>query len=243
LKIRNHIHRGNHFDHSPDCGFTLVELLVVVAIVAVLSVSSVIGFGYLGNTLKAREAAGFVSDLVKQEELKVLRGDFAKAVIHFLPDYLVIEEWPPDATDYLNLGSTTCNNVPPDKHIEYKIEFSKAGNLTKKNGDGDVLEVKPVDAINSPICVPFKTASDTEWSYQLTSGDQSSAILRFVHFNLQRDNTQNSLKLLSGYGSKAVINAPYGRKRLIDEKGFTKDSLLITVGNGDEGVSEQVTIQ
>jgi four helix bundle protein len=223
---------------SPNRGFTLVELLVVVAIVAILSVSSVIGFGYLGNTLKARESAGFLSDIVKQEELKVLRGDFDKAVIHFLSDYLVIEEWPSGAAESLGFVNTTCNTN------DYEIHYAASGNLTQKNGDGDVIQVKPVIGSDTGIeCPGFLKAKDTEWNFQLTSGDQSSAIIRYVHFNLQRDNIQDPLRLNSNAGAKAVVYAPYGRKRFFDKDGNPKDSLVLQIGNSDEGVSEQVTLQ
>lgn len=233
-------------DHSSDCGFTLVELLVVVSIVAILSVSSVIGFGSLGETLRARESAGFISDTVKQEELKVLRGDFEKAVIHFLKDYMVIEEWPTGATEDLKFLEVTCATG------DYQIEFATtaSGNLTQKDGDGVVLEVKPVVAPNVPVCPSFKTSHDVEWNYQLANADRSSAIVRFVHFNLQRDGIQEGLSLKSGDRSKVEIFAPYGRKRFF--KWVTEpapphldpsSSLVITVGNADTSVNEAVTLQ
>jgi four helix bundle protein len=224
---------------SPNSGFSLVELLVVVSIVAILSVSSVIGFGYLGNSLRAKEAAGFISDIVKQEELKILRGDFNKAVVHFLPDYLVIEEWQSNATESLSLNPATCN-APPDNHIEYPIKISQTGNLTKKDGEGVVLEVRPVADTDPPICAPFANALETEWSYQLASGDQLSAALRFIHFNLQRDNSQGKLSILSNAGAVAEIRAPYGRKSFYKADGSSADALTLDVG--DINVRESVTL-
>ena len=237
MKSRNHTNHRNHLNQSSDCGFSLVELLVVVSIVAILSVSSVIGFGYLGNTLKAREAAGFISDIVKQEELKVLRGDFDKAVVHILTNYLVIEEWPTGAVDTLSLDSL-CSGDSPD----YRIVYSESGNLTQKNGDGEVILIKPVTVATSPECVNFKSQKDLEWNYQLTSGGQASAILRFVHFNLQRDSEAGGLWVTENPNSRIEIFAPYARKRFF--KGSASvDILQVAVGNTYEGVTEPVTFQ
>jgi len=220
---------------SLNGGFTLVELLVVVSIVAILSVSSVIGFGHLGNTLKAKEAAGYISDVVKQEELKILRGDFDKAVIHFLQDYLVIEEWPTGASATLSLGSACAGST------DYQITYSD-GNLTQKDGEGEVVLVKPVTA--SSECISnFKTSEDLEWNYQLASGGQFSAILRFVHFNLQRDGEQNGLWITENPGWKVEIFAPYGRKRFFKLDGSSADGLAMAVGNTNEGVSEPIVLR
>jgi prepilin-type N-terminal cleavage/methylation domain-containing protein len=235
LKNHNPVHHRNHFNHSSDRGFSLVELLVVVSIVAILSVSSVIGFGHLGNTLKAKEAAGFISDVVKQEELKILRGDFDKAVIHFLPSYLVIEEWPTEAVETLSLGSACALSS-----TDYQITYS-AGNLTQKDGEGEVIQVRPVTA--SSECIYFKASEDLEWNYQLVSGEQSSATFRFAHFNLQRDSDPGNLSILGNVGARVEIRAPYGRKGYFKNDGKSADSLIIDVGNVDENVRESITLQ
>jgi len=230
---RNHCHQLNHLNQSS--GFSLVELLVVVSIVSILSVSSVIGFGYLGDTLKAKEAAGFISDIMKQEELKVLRGDFSKAVVHILADYLVIEEWQADAIDVLALGSNDCDSN------NYKILYKASGNLTQKDQDGNVIQVKPVTS-SSNECIIFKspTNKDLEWNYQLVSGEQSSAVLRFVHFNLQRDDMGGGLTIRSSAGSRVEIFAPYGRKRYFRPDGTSASSLPIVVGNVEKDLFEVI---
>ncbi len=235
-KNPNHRNNLNHPNNPTHGGFSLVELLVVVSIVSILSVSSVIGFGYLGNTLRAKEAAGYISDVVKQEELKILRGDFDKAVIHFLSDYLVVEEWLPEATETLSLSpSLICEEG-------YQINISEAGNLTKKDGEGEVLQVQPiVGSFPTKECVDFMESKDVEWNFQLTTGDQVSPVIRFVHFNLKRDNEQSGLSILQSAGSKAEIRSPYGRKRFFKNDDSPTDTLIIDVGDSD--VRESITLQ
>lgn len=209
-------------------GFSLVELLVVVSIVSILSVSAVLGFGYLGDTLRAREAAGFLQDTIRLEELKVLRGEVEKAVIHLLSDYLVIEERPEGSTNDLNLLKEECG-----EH-DHKISFEKNGNLTKKNGEGEVLEVKGVTAGNE--CIGgFDTTKDLEWSFQLKTTDENknSAILRFVHFNLQRGSLEDPLTIKSSVGYSIEIQAPYGKKRFYNQNDNPESTLRIGIGNSN----------
>lgn len=222
--------RGNQ-----NHGFSLVELLVVISIVAILSVSSVLGFGYLGQILRVRESAGFLSDVVKQEELKVLRGDFDKAVVHFLTHYLAIEEWPTGSPLRLDLGGA-CGESG------YGISYLAipAGSLVKKNGDGEVLQITSATVAGTP-CIEFKDSEDLEWNYQLTSGDQVSPVLRFVHFNLDRSNPQNANHIVNL--SRMEIIAPYGKKRFYDSANTEKPTLTINLWNEDLTLSETAAFQ
>ena len=184
-------------------GFTLVELIVVVAIVAVMSVSTVVGFGYFGDVMRSREVAGIISDTLKQEELKVLRGDFESVTIYLLADYMIIEEVLEDSSFSLNFNGTACASG-------YQIEFEEDGNLIQKDEDGAILKI---ESVTPTKCIEsFKDSEDIEWSYQLTSGNEFSDIVRFVHFNIQRDNSDNPISITSGVGSKILISAPYAKK-------------------------------
>ncbi len=189
-----------------------MEILVVIAIVAVMSVSSVVGFGYLGDILKVREVTSFLNDLVKQEELKVLRGDFDKAVMHFLPNFVVIEEGnDPSDSLLLGLGSSCTDAYGIDG---YSIDF-QSGNLTQKNGEGEIVEVSSVSADSD--CIAFNAAEDIEWNYELISDDVTSNRIRFIHFNLSREDvTHNPIFIDTGANSRMEILAPYGKKYIYE---------------------------
>lgn len=210
----------------------MVELLVVVSIIAILSVSAVVGFGYLGDILKAREVTGFLGDVVKQEELKVLRGDFESTTVHFLDNYLVIESYAEDASLELTLGdSVDC----ADGH---NINIPIGGNLTQKDDEGTVMQIKTV-LPGTAECIQFADSKQLEWNYELSSGDQQSNLLRFVHFNLKRENLNNPIAVITEVGARVEIVAPYGKKNVYNKSGSLTDSVEITVE--DAGGNSQDT--
>lgn len=222
-------------NHLKTSGFSLVELLVVVSIVAVMSISSVVGFGYLGDILKAREVTSFLNDLVKQEELKVLRGDFDKAVIHFLPNFVAIEEGDDQSNPLLlKIGSSCIDG--------YNIDYQD-GNLTQKNGEGEVIRVSSVSAASE--CIDFVNSEDVEWNYQLSNGDLSSNVVRFIHFNLSREDAdRNPISIITGANSRMEILAPYGKKYIYYYNSDTLvESLLLTVEDSDQNSSDSLTFQ
>ncbi len=206
---------------------------MVVAIVAVMSVSSVVGFGYLGDILKAREVTSFLTDLVKQEELKVLRGDFDKAVIHFLPGFVVIEEGNDVSNPLLLSLGSSCT----DGHsIDYE-----AGNLTQKNGEGKIIEVRSVGVASE--CIEFNTAEDIEWNYELVSDDVISNRIRFIHFNLSRESaTANPILINNTNSPRMEILAPYGKKYIYSSDVLT-ESLTLTVQDFDGNSSDTLILK
>jgi prepilin-type N-terminal cleavage/methylation domain-containing protein len=198
-------------------GFSLVELLVVLGIIAILSVSSIAGFGYLGDTLKTREVTGLIGDMIQQEELKELRGDFNKATIYFLADYVVIDEDPENKALQLSFAQdVSC----AEKHkIVFDLnESALTANLIKKDDKGVVIETKSI-AKNGSECIEFKNSEGLEWDYQLIESGQFSNTVRFAHFNIQRDNLNNPVSITGGAGSKIEITAPYGKKLVYDSDG------------------------
>jgi four helix bundle protein len=223
-------------------GFSLVELLVVISIVALLSAGAVLGFGNLGTTLREKEVVGFLGDTIQQEELKVLRNDLSKARIHFLRDFLVIEEWTSDSVPTLSLDGL-CSGSADDKNR--KISYS-SGNLTQKDGEGNVIAVKNVTA-GTP-CITFDSSQDLEWNYQLKTegGAKASPLIRFVHFNLQRSHSENFFSIGSNTGSILEIQSPYGKKRLFklnSDNSFTEsNSLSFEINASGISAGDQFTI-
>lgn len=220
-------------------GFSLVELLVVVTIVAILSVSSIVGFSYLGDILRAREVTGLISDVIKQEELKILRGDFGNSTIYFKADYLIVDENPEDADLQIEL-----KNVCGADNKGYEIQFDQDGNLTKRDEEGQIVQIKNVTATASE-CIEFFNSPETEWNYQLNSNGEFSNTIRFIHFNLQRDNLVNLISIIQNAGAKLEILAPYGKKKIYLLNGTlpTTSPLELKVEDKNGNSSDTLTLQ
>jgi len=194
-------------------GFSLVELIVVIAIISILSYSSVVGFGYLGDILKVNEVSSLLKDVIKQEELKVLRGDFVGSTINFYKDYLVIEQELKDSSLKLTFEESTSSCFG-----QYQLKLSEAGNLKQWDKAGKVLNIKSVKKSETE-CVDFKSSDKIALNYQLIDSGKFSNIIEFVHFNLNRYDLKNPFSITEGSGSKIEINAPYGKKYIYGPKG------------------------
>ena len=198
-------------------GFSLVELLVVITIIAVLSASSFAGFGYLGDILKVNEVSNVLKDSIKYEGLKILRGDFVRSDINFLSDFLVINQHPKE-TD-LTLSFKRYEKCEGKYQILFTLSDDvQAASLIKKNKNGKVLNIKSVRNGGSE-CISFKNSKDTIWDYQLISSKKSSNIIRFTHFNIQRSNLNDLMSIAEGNGSRVEIRAPYSKKYFYDSDG------------------------
>jgi len=221
-------------------GFSMVELLVVVAIVAVLSVSAVVGFGRLGDFLKIREISGLVSDSLQHEELKVLRGDLEKATLYFLKDYLVINEEFSDADLVISFDATACANGYQIKHV-MKTGMTSAS-LNKTDEEGRSVEVVTVNKDDTD-CVDFKDSAEREWNFQLTDGDLVSNKIRFVHFNANREKLENPVYIDTGAGFRVELKAPYAKRYYYDASNQSVSSLSIDFKNDSDAAPETLTLK
>ena len=207
-------------------GFTLVELMVVVAIIAIMSVAGVVGFKYMGDTMRTKEVAGVITDTVKKAELEILKNDYKKSTIHFLQNYLVIVSEPETASLNLDYGSGCLTTTE-----------SGSQNLIKEDGEGSLLEAITVPPIDLSVCNGFDTATETEWRYQLRTGGKVSAVVRFIHFNLNRVEP-SEITLSADTSQTLVIEAPYAKKTVTGS-----DSTVSLTLTSPEGHTETLTIQ
>lgn len=220
---------------------------MTITIVAVLSATTVVGFSYLGDILRAREVVTIMKDIVKQEELKVLRGDFDKAVIHYLPTYLVVEEQFDDATIGFNfISSPSCGANPPAPDFQdgTSVQYVDPANLTKYDREEEVLEIRSVTPDTE--CIDFNKdtpgAHDLEWAYQLSEGESFSNRIRFIHFNAKRDNL-NPLWISQGAGARIEISAPYAKKEVFEAGGNLQASVILKIEDQQATTAENLTLQ
>jgi hypothetical protein len=172
---------------------------------------------------------------VSHEALKVLRGDFRKAVIHFKENYLIIEEWEETSAPILSLGGACGDN--------YNLSYSANGNLTKTNGEGEVLDILAVQN-GLQDCENFTVSPDAEWQFQLAENGSVSAVIRFLHFNLNREDISNPFRVDDAVaGSRLEIRAPYAKKSLHNALDEVVETLELTVSDADGNATDSFIIR
>ncbi len=185
--------------------FSLVELLIVVSVIAVMAVGATVGFGKLADLIGAQETSNVIADTVRQVGLEVLRGESARAAIHFDSDFLAVELSPDEGASQLgaDFSAPAC---------DVKLfKLASAAALRKTNEKGDSLGVSTLEAAD--LCVKdFKDSADRVWNFELTQGGQTRGAVRLMHFNLNREQSAG-LKLSSAPTDLTlVIEGPYGKK-------------------------------
>ncbi|MFH1012167.1 MAG: prepilin-type N-terminal cleavage/methylation domain-containing protein [Candidatus Peregrinibacteria bacterium] len=217
---------------SHPTGFSLIELTVVVAILAVMAGSVLVGFNSFGGTINARETVGRIGDIIRESEMAILQGDYQKISIHFFEDYLVLEEAPAEAELPLSLGNTCVLD------LRNGHDLNGSGTLYKKDEEDRLLEIVTL-ALFPPLCANFEGAEESEWRYQLISGDQPSPVLRFFHFNLGTD-----YKLRLGEDAyRLEIEAPYNKKQLYKNNSFYTGSVALPLYHNGADTGASITLQ
>ncbi len=227
-------------------GFSLLEIMVTVAIISIMSGSVVIGFNSFGQTVRLQETAGVITDIIKSMELEMIRRDYVKQTIHFEPDYLVaeaeVESQNPDLLLSWN-GQGSCASGEEELAIENKS--AKTIYLAKRDQDDNNMEIKAIAPSPAPTpteCITFKDSKETEWQYQLFESGNRSQIIRFLHFNIRRGN-DNNLPAIDLNNYTLEITAPYASKTFYDGATLLTGNVEIDVENEGEDSFETIILQ
>jgi prepilin-type N-terminal cleavage/methylation domain-containing protein len=103
-KFHNHRHQFNHINHSSNCGFTLVELIVSMAIAGVLMVGLSTFFASTFHNLFLAQNEN--SNTERQYAVNQILADKMSTVKTLIP--LI----PPDSTSVLTFNQNTKNQLP-----------------------------------------------------------------------------------------------------------------------------------
>lgn len=224
----------NNF-HTITGGFSLVELMVVVVMIAVLSFAAVVGFGRLGEVLKVREVSSLIRDVVGQEELKILRGELNRSTVYLLEDYMIIDE--SGMNDRLSIS--IIDTVTDCDETGLLFDSDSDADLTQMDDEGNVIDSKRV-LEDSELCVYFNTSEEVEWAYQLSNQNEVSNIIRFVHYNLNRDRVHVPVQVSFGAGHAVRLEAPYGKRLFLDDSGVQVENFSIEISNADTADKPEV---
>lgn len=224
-------------------GFSLVEIMVVVAIIAIMASSVVIGFGSFERTVRVRETAGVITDTLKKLELDMIRRDYARQTIHFEKDYLVSEAEAENQASFFSLDRSG-NPCPDGEELEATNTSGSPIYLAQRDAEGNNLEISiiPISATPKEVCVKFMDSEEAEWNYQLFKGSEVSQTIRFIHFNIRRDDDSSTRAVITDNNYTLQITAPYAAKEFYDNGILTDGPVLLTVKNNDDQ-HETVTLQ
>jgi len=217
--------------------------MVVVAIISIMSGTVVLGFNSFGQTVRVRETAGVITDLIKNMELGMIRRDYKKQTIHFAPDYLVTEaeaeEQDPDLLLSWNGPSGTCGNA---EELAIQNNSLSVVYLAKRDNHENNMEINPISPGAVTECINFKNSEEPEWQYQLFSGSKKSQTIRFLHFNIRRDDQSNLPAIEQGPPTYTLeISAPYAGETFYKNGTPTTAPVVLTLKKEDS--SETITLQ
>jgi prepilin-type N-terminal cleavage/methylation domain-containing protein len=226
-------------------GFSLVEIMVVVAIMAIMASGVVIGFGSFEKTVRVRETAGVITDTIKNLELEMVRRDYVKQTVHFKKNYLVSEAEPENKA----LSLTYVGASPSCAADEERLTAENSTGLSpiylaQRDALGNNLKIDVIPAsTNKSVCVKFLNSKETEWDYQLFKGSDVSQTVRFIHFNIRRGEDVSQLATItSGNNYKLQISAPYADKEFYNGVTLEAGEVKLTVENSD-GQKEDIILQ
>lgn len=193
--------------------------MVVVAIMAIMAGSVSVGLSSLGDTVRVRETAGVITDIIKKIELESIRREFKKVTINFESDYLALEQesdGDSSSLTWLGMGAGSCEQGEGALHI-VNPSPSDPINLAKRDEYGNNIEIQNYDAgADEDICVDFISTDDTQWVYQAFSDTENSQIIRLIHFNVRREGGATEVQITDGNNYTLEIESPYAKKTYYD---------------------------
>ncbi|QQR83367.1 prepilin-type N-terminal cleavage/methylation domain-containing protein [Candidatus Peregrinibacteria bacterium] len=197
-------------------GFSLVELLVVMAIIGILYTTTTLGLRGFGDQLNLEEVGHFLTALVGQQQLRLLNETIDQIVIEFQPDYLILSEHAASPLQWSVLGvcpeghllslSTAAGGAPPADTV-----------VLRRNEKGQTFNET---LVGQTLCVSkFTSSTDRLWELQAIAGTETSDLVRLMHFNVDRRSRLGRIQILNANGQKAELTRELNTKRYFDELG------------------------
>lgn len=202
-------------------GFSLVELMVTVAIIAIVSGTAYVGLGSFRESLVVQQSVEVVKDTLYMVEQEIVRDEWESATIYFDEDYLRIYAEPEDAS--LNL------DFDPGCPQDVGVVSTDLGELQKKN---EKVTVKILNFNNDSDCGNFMASKDLVWEWQMFYEGEESPNVRYFHYNKNREST-GDLSITTGADSYMVIEGPYVSKKYYNSVGVEQTNLNLTLTDGD----------
>ncbi|MFH1410398.1 MAG: prepilin-type N-terminal cleavage/methylation domain-containing protein [Patescibacteria group bacterium] len=190
-------------------GFTLIEMMVVVAIIAVMTSAVTIGFHSFFSTINVQNVPGYISDILHELSQEAILREYKKSSVYFENSYLLADSRNADADFTLDwekvsvtIGDCEAGNL--------RLKSSDDDQLLKRDANGELLD-KPVQLLkDEEICIDPLEYKEREFVYSLESAHGFSNEIRIFPLNLNLrgsddiylENNDYRLDILQPYGQK-----------------------------------------
>lgn len=199
-------------------GFTLLEIMIVVAILAIMASGVTVGLNGFGKTVHVRETAGVIQDIIRELELETVKKDYLKSTIHFKTDYLVVESELEGATLPIELNNSDC--------IQADDEAPEIVFLNSRNREGNAIQAH-FFLSNDPYCPGnFASSGQLHREYQLIDQNGNvSDVIRWIDFNLNQDPGSEAVAIRDN-DYIVEVSASYGSKRIYNDSDKVPEATL-----------------
>ncbi|MBU1016525.1 prepilin-type N-terminal cleavage/methylation domain-containing protein, partial [Patescibacteria group bacterium] len=189
-------------------GFTLIELMVVVAIIAVMTSTVTIGFHSFFSTINVQNVPGYIGDILHELSQEAILREYKESSVYFDNSYLLADSRNADADFTLDW-----------EKVSVTIGDCEAGDLRLKSSDDAELLSGSADKVFSSvhlpedgeICVDPLEYKERELVYNLDSDTGFSNEIRIFPLNLNLRGSDDIFLEVNNF--RLDILQPYGQKK------------------------------
>jgi len=210
----------SHFKQQK--GFSLVELMLVVVIIAVMAGAVSIGFSTFLGGVGVKNAAGHIQDVLHQLDLETAVSEYEKSTVSFEESFLLVD------SKLAGTGITLSWQVPGATCAidELSMKSSQDALLyTRDVAFKNLTSPLQVQA-GTEVCVNPLKLMEREIVYQLESPSDASNKIRIFPLNYNEGETDEVRLEANDYSLE--ILAPYSQKKRY------KGSVLLPEGQASE---------
>jgi general secretion pathway protein H len=158
-KAESSSHKAESSSHKRSGGFTLLELLVVVALVAILMGTVILGFTGADTEQRLKgqaEQLAYVIEMARQFALQRNR----EWGLYVEQDGLEFAEFDPEQQEWIPQTSRPFGNLAEIANVRYRVESETLGNLP----DAERENLPKVVIFSSGEVTPFTLFLEPEWN-------------------------------------------------------------------------------
>jgi len=196
-------------------GFTLIELMVVIAIAAIMMGAVAGGFGSFFNTISVQNAPGQIGDILDQLGREAITRNYVKSSVFFKKDYLLVDSQTAGATLNLEWGTS-----PPCAPKLIWLKSDQYAWLFISDPSGDPLTEPRILKADEEYCINPTDYPEREVVNELRQNGDFSNKIRIFPLNLNL-NSADDIEIADNVYHLDILQ-PYGKKER-----YKDDALLL----------------